>query len=136
MSKGLVQLSRELLVQAIYQQLITDTSEKDLIKENKEKLASVNKSHFKRVLHYYFENKLNLEELIVQSTSRPIKKIDIIDQSILFLALAESASCETPKKVIINEAVELSRIYGPEDSYRFINGALDNLKTSEGEKSN
>ena len=34
---------------------------------------------------------------------------------------------ETPAAVIINEAVELVKIYGKNESYRFINGVLDQL---------
>jgi transcription antitermination protein NusB len=136
MSKGLIQLSRELLVQAIYQHLITETLEDDLLCEFKEKIATVNKAHFKRVLGYFFSNRSALEESIAIAAARPMRKIDLIDQSILFIAISESQCCTTPVKVIINEAIELARIYGPEDSYRFINGALDKLKITKSETIN
>jgi N utilization substance protein B len=136
MSKGLIQLSRELLVQAIYQHLVTDTLQQELLSEFKEKIATVNKAHFKRVLNHFFSNRDTLEASIVIAAARPMSKIDLIDQSILFIANSESQCCRTPVKVIINEAIELARIYGPEDSYRFINGALDKLKITKSETIN
>jgi N utilization substance protein B len=38
---------------------------------------------------------------------------------------------DLPEKVIINEAVEIVKNFGTEDSYKFINGILDALKRSK-----
>ena len=41
---------------------------------------------------------------------------------------------ETPPSVVIDEAVEISREFGADDSYRFVNGVLDSVrKTLSGE---
>lgn len=55
-------------------------------------------------------------------------RIAKMDLAILRLAIYELViSKKTPIPVIINEAVELSKIYSSEDSKRFINGMLDRI---------
>jgi transcription antitermination factor NusB len=56
----------------------------------------------------------------------PIERIAPIDKSILRLAITELQKFpDIPKKVTINEAVELAKRYGSSDSAAFINGILD-----------
>jgi len=58
----------------------------------------------------------------------PIEKIAKIDLAILRLAVYEiTFEKEAPDKVIIDEAVELSKSFGSEGSAKFINGALGAL---------
>lgn len=47
-----------------------------------------------------------------------------IDQDILRIAVAEFLFLGIPKKIAINEAVELAKRYSEEDGHRFINGVL------------
>lgn len=47
-----------------------------------------------------------------------------IDQDILRIAVAEALYLGVPKKIAINEAVELAKRYSEEDGHRFINGVL------------
>jgi N utilization substance protein B len=56
----------------------------------------------------------------------PITQIARIDRSILRLALYELAKCQdiVPPKVAINEAVELAKAFGSDNSSRFVNGVL------------
>ncbi len=58
----------------------------------------------------------------------PLDQIAIIDRNILRISLWEFAvHKETPVKVAINEAVELSKTYGSNSSSRFVNGVLGSL---------
>lgn len=58
----------------------------------------------------------------------PSDQIAIIDRNILRIAVWEMVfSSETPVKVIINEAVEMGKLYGSDSSSRFINGVLGSL---------
>ena len=58
-----------------------------------------------------------------------IGRIARIDKSILRLALFEIKYLENiPVIVTINEAVELAKEYGGPDSWRFVNGVLDNYR--------
>lgn len=58
----------------------------------------------------------------------PIEKINKIDLSILRLAVFElTIQPEAPVKVVVDEAVELGKVYGSDSSPAFINGALGKL---------
>ncbi len=55
----------------------------------------------------------------------PIAQIARVDRTVLRMALYElKYSGETPPKVVINEAVELAKAFGGENSSKFINGVL------------
>jgi len=54
-------------------------------------------------------------------------RLAIIEQAILLLAISEFELETAEKAIIINEAVELSKIYADDSSYAFINGVLDKL---------
>ena len=56
----------------------------------------------------------------------PVDQLAIIDRNVLRLALFEigSRTADTPPKVVINEAVELAKRFGSDNSPRFVNGVL------------
>jgi N utilization substance protein B len=58
-----------------------------------------------------------------------IGRLAAVDRNILRLAIYEMLYCmETPPVVAINEAVEIAKKFGGEDSARFVNGVLDRVK--------
>jgi len=61
-------------------------------------------------------------------TNWKFKNIDHINQTILLLAAFELLYCPSvPAKVVINEAVNLAKKFGQQDSFAFVNGILDNM---------
>ena len=63
------------------------------------------------------------------------ERIAKTDLAILRLALYELCFCkETPVPIVINEAIELSKIYSSDDSKRFINGILDHVAKEDLQK--
>lgn len=56
----------------------------------------------------------------------PVDQLAIIDRNILRMAFFEIGAhdTDTPPKVVINEAVELAKVFGSDSSPRFINGVL------------
>lgn len=64
----------------------------------------------------------------------PLDQIATIDRNILRVAVWEMAVIgDTPIKVIINEAVELAKLYGSDSAPRFINGVLGSLADHQNE---
>ncbi|KEY91609.1 N utilization substance protein B [Candidatus Photodesmus blepharus] len=60
--------------------------------------------------------------------SRSIQDLDVVELALLRLAVYEILYCEdVPDKVVINEAIELAKIFAAEDSYKFVNGVLDKI---------
>jgi N utilization substance protein B len=64
----------------------------------------------------------------------PMDQVAIVDRNILRIALWEiSVYLKTPIKVVINEAVELAKMYGSDSSPRFVNGVLGSLANRQNE---
>lgn len=70
------------------------------------------------------------EELAASLRGWTISRLDKTDLNVLLLGLAELKYHDTPKKVVINEFIKLSKKYGNKDSYSFINGILDRYGTN------
>jgi N utilization substance protein B len=51
----------------------------------------------------------------------------VIDRAILRLGAQELRSGKTPRKVVVNEAVELAKTFSSEDAAGFVNGVLDSV---------
>lgn len=62
---------------------------------------------------------------------RPLADINKVDLAILRLIVFESRHKKTPKKVLLNEAVELAKTYGTESSPKFVNAVLGKLLLPE-----
>lgn len=83
-------------------------------------------------------NQPKLDDLIAKYAPEwPVDQLAIIDRNILRLALFEIGSQEsdTPPKVVINEAVELAKLFGSDSSPRFVNGVLGSALDEAGRKS-
>ena len=78
---------------------------------------------------------VQLDHFIAQHAPEwPLDQIAIIDRNILRIALWEIAvSDQTPIKVAINEAIELSKTYGSDSTPRFVNGVLGSLAARQAE---
>jgi len=83
------------------------------------------------LLHGVLENQLAIESAFSPFLSRPLKDLDPIELGILWLSGYELLyRVDVPYKVVINEALELAKTFGSEDSHKFINGVLDKLARS------
>ena len=64
----------------------------------------------------------------------PLNQVATIDRNILRMALWEfSVYTQTPIKVVINEAVEIAKLYGSDSTPRFVNGVLGSLASRQNE---
>ena len=55
-------------------------------------------------------------------------RLNKVDRALLRLSVYELLFKTAPPSVVIDEAVDISREYGTDDSYRFINGVLDGVR--------
>ncbi len=60
-----------------------------------------------------------------------IKRMAATDRNLLRLGCFELQHLDTPSSVVINEAIDLAKKFGAENSASFVNGILDQLKTSD-----
>lgn len=56
-----------------------------------------------------------------------MKRIDSVTRNVIRVAAVELLRAEVPPKVVLNEAIEIAREYGSDESARFVNGVLDPL---------
>jgi N utilization substance protein B len=72
-------------------------------------------------------------QIQVASVKWNLDRMAMVDRNVLRLAVSELTSEEgTPVKVIINEAIELAKRYGGEESGTFVNGILDRIRIDLG----
>jgi N utilization substance protein B len=65
-------------------------------------------------------------ELARQTANWRLERLAAVDRNILRLAMYELLfQAETPHAVVIDEAIEIAKKYGAEESARFVNGVLD-----------
>ena len=89
--------------------------------------ASLN-VEYDEIIDQVLAEKEKLDQLVISvAPERPVSEINWVDLAILRLILFESEHKETPKKVLINEAVELAKEFGTESSPKFVNGVLGKL---------
>jgi transcription antitermination protein NusB len=82
------------------------------------------------LIHGVMQNHEPIDERIKKVTANyELHRIAPVDRNILRVAIYEMLyTSEVPPVVCINEAIEIAKRFGSEDSGRFVNGILDKLK--------
>lgn len=135
-------LSRSIVLQSLFEWDFQNSPESEaekIFKRNVEEFAK--DSNDMDFMENLFKNVLskrgNLDELIVKAAPEwPLEKISVIDRNILRIGLYEllfSDRSEVPPKVAINEAIELAKVFGGENSGKFVNGVLGAVYKEIGE---
>lgn len=116
--------ARELAFKTIYSKFFNNDSETDIENADKDGLEFVSK-----ILKAFASNYNEINDLISTNLKGyTIERLYKIDLAILILAIIEIKYVkETPKEVVINEAVELAKKFSTEKSPRFINGVLADI---------
>ncbi len=123
---------REAAIQFLYQQDIHGDHTSDLSADFwafRETKASV-REYAENLIAGVNTNLAGVDARIVKFVENfGIERLAAVDRNILRLAIYEMFHCmETPPVVAINEAIEIARKFGGEDSSRFVNGVLDKIK--------
>ena len=125
---GARHLARELLVKALYQWQIAGHSVAEISAQFAvhEDFERSDRDFFGQLLAVTIEDVQALDVVIARQATRGIEQLDAVARAILLLGLAElKFRDDVPSKVVINEAVELAKRYGPAESYKFVNAVLD-----------
>lgn len=82
--------------------------------------------YFRELLSGVATNSAYLDGLMKPYLSRLLEELGQVEKAVLRIALFElSKRDDVPYKVAINEAIELAKTFGAEDSHKFVNGVLD-----------
>ena len=84
--------------------------------------------YFQKIMHDIVKQSTHLDELFIPYLDRPIAEIGPVELAILRLGTYElTEHLEMPYKAVLNEAVELTKTFGPEEAHKYINGVLDKV---------
>ncbi|MEK7842235.1 MAG: transcription antitermination factor NusB [Deltaproteobacteria bacterium] len=123
--------ARIAVLEMLYQLDMTDGDVKDITAAQFEEknLAKDSRGFIVRLVNGVWEHRSEIDRLIEANAENwSVYRITLIDRNILRLAVFEMVYCpDIPFKVAIDEAIELGKIYGAEDSGAFINGILDKI---------
>ncbi len=123
--------ARRSIVQAYYQLQIGKQPFKDILNEfetDRSELKKADIDYFKSVFRGMVEAADMLDGYIEPLIDRPVRELDPVERAVLHLGCYELLYCpDIPWRSIINEAVELARMFGAEQSHKYINGILDRL---------
>lgn len=120
--------ARRLGMQALYQWQLASTELNDIEMQFKEQeeMKKADPEYFRELLRKIPAHHDQLSGLLSVHTVRPIDEIDPVELSILYIALYElKYRLDIPFKVVINEAVTLTKKFGAEDGHKYVNGILD-----------
>lgn len=85
-------------------------------------------AHFNKLLYGTVHEYDTLSTLLTAHIDRPLTDLSPIERAILLIGTYELSAClDIPYRVVINEAVEITKVFGGTDGYKFVNGVLDKL---------
>lgn len=122
--------ARRALVQAVYQWQMSD-ADTSVVEEEflaAEALVKADVEFFQELLRGVLQHSDEVDVLFAPLLDRSLASLDQVELAILRLGAFELKNrIDVPYRVVIDEYVQLARLFGAEDSYKYINGVLDRL---------
>jgi N utilization substance protein B len=122
--------ARRCALQAIYQWqvaggLIGEVEAQFLADQD---LSRADVDYFSELVRCIPTHAAELDAHLAPFLDRPVVELDPVELAILRIGVCELAyHPEIPFRVVINEAVELAKVFGAEQSHRYINGVMDRV---------
>jgi len=117
-------------MQALYQWQMTGQNVADIEAQflTERDMAGADLSYFQELLHQIPVRLTDLDGEIAPLLDRKLEQVDPVERAVLRIGTYELiARPDVPYRVVINEAVALTKLFGAEQSHRYINGVLDKL---------
>lgn len=120
-------IARENILKVLYQKDLNKYSFSEILKTFIEKRA-YDKDYFENIILLIEQNNEKIVSFIEDNTDLRLESLIPIDRSILILSVCEFMyRDDVPKKVVLNESINIAKKYSTDESYRFINNILDQL---------
>jgi transcription antitermination protein NusB len=122
--------ARRFTLQALYQMQLTGDSasvvEQQFLCDHD--MKRVDTAYFHELLAGIADREEALLESIRPKLDRDMKTIDPVEKAILLIGSFELMDrIDIPYKVVINEAIELAKLFGASESFKYVNSILDQL---------
>ena len=125
--------ARELALQMLYQHDLSGNTPEMIVTtfEDLQKSKPNTREFATRIFQGTVDNLSKIDDMIAQQADNwRLSRMAVVDRNILRMSIYEFLHEEdTPKLVIIDEAIEIAKTYSTEDSGKFVNGILDKIKT-------
>jgi N utilization substance protein B len=122
--------AREFALQGLYQWLLNneDSGVIDAHIRQAHGFDKADREHFDALLHGAINGSIALREDFAAVIDRPVAELSPIEHAVLLIGAYELKNhIEIPYRVVINEAVELTKSFGGIDGHKYVNGVLDKL---------
>lgn len=122
--------ARRLAVQAVYQWQMAGQDVADICVQFRAdgEFGKADPDYFEGLVRGVVARRDELDGHIAPLLDRPLDEVDPVERAVLRLGTYELlARPEIPYRVVLNEAVELAKLYGAEQGHRYVNGVLDKL---------
>jgi N utilization substance protein B len=120
--------SRDFALQGLYQWLLNneDAGAIDAHIREAHGFDKADKEHFNALLHGAIRDVASLRAGLSPLIDRPVDQLSPVEHAVLLIGAYELTNhIEIPYKVVINEAVELTKSFGGIDGHKYVNGVLD-----------
>jgi N utilization substance protein B len=122
--------ARRCAVQALYQWQLSGHDPNDILKEfvADREVLNADMDYFEQLTRGVPRHLEQLKAAIRAAIDRSVDELDPVERAILLIGAYELEHCpQTPWRVIINEAIELEKMFGAEQGHRYVNTAIDRL---------
>lgn len=129
--------ARECAVQALYSWQISenDPAVVELSFVTEQDLTDVDTPYFRKLFRQTADNVTAVDSTLTPFLDRATEELTPIEKAILRLATYElKYELDVPYKVVINEAIEVAKTFGAEESHKYINGVLDKVAPALGRR--
>jgi N utilization substance protein B len=126
-------VARRLAVQAIYRWQLNHGPWQDVLSEfaDAEDMPKADREYFRELIEGVCQASTELDSTIAQWTDRPTQQLDPVEHAVLLVSMFELTSRpDVPFRVVLNEAVTLTRRFGATDGHKFVNAVLDRAARS------
>jgi N utilization substance protein B len=90
--------------------------------------SDVDAAYFRDILHGVPAKKVEIDAALTPCLDITIDELDPVELAVLRLSTWEMIErIDVPYRVVINEGIELAKVYGSTDGHKFVNGVLDKL---------
>ena len=120
--------ARSLAVQAVYQWQMAGQNVQDIITHllTEQADSKVDSEYFRELVTGVANELSRLDESLSPHLDRSIESVDPVERAVLRIGAFELASHpEIPYRVVINEAIEMAKVFGAEQGHKYVNGVLD-----------
>lgn len=122
--------ARKAAIQALYQWQIAgqDIAEIEMQFREERQNSKIDFEYFSELLHTIPTQVDELDGLIEPHVDRTMKEINPVELAIMRMSVYELKNrLDIPYRVVINEAIELTKQFGADQGFKFVNSVLDNL---------